>query len=203
MTRFGTSLRLAQQRLRMANIVQSLSRGCASLVLAILLVGSVTGPSEADSRVPVPRGFKLMCVDFPAECRGGGAREVRYDAALGKLIERVNAEVNRRIKPVKNEVIDVWSINASSGDCEDYVLAKRRALIASGVPASALSIVYAKRNGGGHAVLAVHTDKGSFVLDNMSRRIKPLWDTGYKLISMSGPDPKVWLKADRLLVAAQ
>ena len=67
--------------------------------------------------------------------------------------------------------------------------------IAAGLPASALSIVYALRNGGGHAILAVNTDKGSVVLDNKTSRIKPLHQTGYRLISMSGPNPLIWHRA--------
>ena len=71
----------------------------------------------------------------------------------------------------------------------------RDALIAAGVPASSLSIVYALRHGGGHAILAVNTDKGSFVLDNMTSAIRKLGATGYKLISMSGPNPLIWHRA--------
>ncbi|MGV3490085.1 MAG: transglutaminase-like cysteine peptidase [Devosia sp.] len=168
-------------------------------IFALLSLTAVT-PAQAAS-VPVPRGFEIMCIDFPAECRGGGASQVPYDAKLQALLQKVNAKVNRSISPVKNEVIDVWSINVTKGDCEDYVLAKRRALISAGVPASALSIVYALRNGGGHAVLAVHTDNGSYALDNMTAKIKPLWSTGYKLISMSGPNPRVWMKVPRALYA--
>jgi predicted transglutaminase-like cysteine proteinase len=159
---------------------------------AVMIAVFASSAASAGSTTPVPRGFLLMCIDHPAECRGGGAREVDYDAQLAKLLSSVNRQVNRTIKPVRNEVIDVWSINVSRGDCEDYVLAKRRALISAGVPASALSIVYALRNGGGHAILAVHTSKGSFALDNMTAVIKPLTATGYKLISMSGPNPRVW-----------
>ena len=144
-----------------------------------------------------------MCVDHPGECLGGGARQVSYDGDLATLLERVNRQVNRRIAPVRNEVIDVWSINATRGDCEEYVLAKRKALIAAGIPPSALSIVYALRNGGGHAILAIHTDSGSYVLDNLNARIKPLWKTGYKLVSMSGPNPRVWQRVSRTLLASK
>jgi predicted transglutaminase-like cysteine proteinase len=148
-------------------------------------------PAQAAS-VPIPHGFLVMCHDHPSECRGGGASQVRYTDKLLALLTKVNIRVNHTITPVRNEIIDVWSVNATTGDCEEFVLAKRRALINAGIPASSLSIVYALRNGGGHAILAVHTDRGDYVLDNMNRRIKPIWQTGYKLISMSGPNPLVW-----------
>lgn len=163
--------------------------------LALSLLGASLSPAVAASAVPVPKGFRLMCIDHPGECRGGGASEVKLTSSLWLRLGKVNRDVNSRIKPVKNEVIDVWSINASRGDCEEYVLAKRRALIRQGVPASALSIVYALRNGGGHAILAVHTDQGDFVLDNMTQKIKRLGRTGYRIISMSGPNPLVWHRA--------
>jgi len=143
----------------------------------------------------VPKGFQAFCAANPSECRGGGAASVTYDAALVAELKRVNAKVNAAIKPVKSEAVDVWSLNVSKGDCEDYVLAKRHALIAAGVPASALSIVYVLAGGAGHAVLAIHTDKGTYVLDNLNKSIRPIGSTGYKIISMSGPNPKVWVRA--------
>ena len=158
----------------------------------MLLATTTMAASPILAAVPVPKGFVNMCLDHPAECRGGGPSMVHYSAALRSKLDAVNRRVNSRIRPVRKEVIDVWSINVDRGDCEEYVLAKRRALINAGVPASALSIVYALRHGGGHAVLAIHTDHGTLTLDNLSSRIKALSATGYKIISMSGPDPMVW-----------
>jgi predicted transglutaminase-like cysteine proteinase len=174
--------------------------GVSSALIALMSVSLVV-PATAESKVSVPRGFEIMCIDHPSECRGGGASQVEYTPKLAALLDKVNSRVNRSISPVKNEVIDVWSVNVSRGDCEDYVLAKRRALISAGIPASALSIVYALRNGGGHAILAVHTDAGSYALDNMTGKVKPLWSTGYKLVSMSGPNPRVWQRVPRALYA--
>ena len=111
---------------------------------------------------------------------------------LMALLRGTNAQVNASIAPVSFEPIDIWSVGVKQGDCEEYVLAKRRALIRKGIPASALSIIYALRNGGGHAILGVRTDRGMFVLDNMTGGIKPLKSTGYRIVSMSGPDPMVW-----------
>jgi predicted transglutaminase-like cysteine proteinase len=164
----------------------------AALLLSVLLTGS---SSAAGSSVPVPEGFRLMCLDHPAECRGGGASTIPYTADLMGLIQRTNQKVNAAIVSRPDQLMDVWTINAKIGDCEEYVLAKRDALIASGIPASSLSIVYALRNGGGHAILAVNTDNGSFVLDNKTAAIKRLAETGYKLISMSGPNPLIWHRA--------
>jgi predicted transglutaminase-like cysteine proteinase len=166
------------------------TKSAVALLLA-LVMGGLASPALAE--VPVPTGFKVMCVLHAAECRGGGAKSVKLTDELMELLERVNAEVNSSIAPVRESAErDVWTPGASRGDCEEYVLAKRRALIRNGIPASALSYVYALRNGGGHAILAVHTSGGSFALDNMSGRVKPLGRTGYRIVSLSGPDPTVW-----------
>jgi predicted transglutaminase-like cysteine proteinase len=166
--------------------------GLAAGVLLGLTALLVPAAATARPAVPIPEGFLIMCQQHPAECRGGGPSVVPLTDALMATVRQVNGDVNRRMTPRKYEPIDVWSLNVSQGDCEDYVLAKRHALIARGVPASALSIVYALRNGGGHAILAIHTDGGDFALDNVSSTVKPLQSTGYRLVSMSGPDPLVW-----------
>lgn len=159
-------------------------------------VGLISGsPISAAPSAPIPKGFRLMCEDHPSECRGGGASKVAYTPKLAKLIRYVNLEVNSAITPEPDQLMDVWTINAKKGDCEEYVLAKRRALVSSGVPASSLRIVYALRHGGGHAILAVHTNKGDFVLDNKTSAITTLDRTGYKIVSMSGPNPLIWHRA--------
>jgi predicted transglutaminase-like cysteine proteinase len=168
--------------------------GGAAMLAAVLLGAWPAGLAVAGG-VPVPQGFRLMCLDHPAECRGGGASRVTYSDDLMALLQRTNRRINAAIVPRADELLDVWTVNAKVGDCEEYVLAKRHALIASGVPASSLSIVYALRNGGGHAILAVNTDRGSFVLDNKTGSIKKLAETGYRLISMSGPNPLIWHRA--------
>ena len=55
------------------------------------------------------------------------------------------------------------------GDCEDYVLLKRRMLMQAGWPREALLITVVRdKKGDGHAVLTVKTNRGEFVLDNQS-----------------------------------
>jgi predicted transglutaminase-like cysteine proteinase len=69
------------------------------------------------------------------------------------------------------------------GDCEDYALGKRRALLAAGVPASALSIAVVETPWKElHAVLLVSTDKGDLVLDNLNTGIVFWHQAGYRWI---------------------
>ena len=61
------------------------------------------------------------------------------------------------------------------GDCEDYVLLKRKMLIDAGWPREALLITVVRdRKGEGHAVLTVKTDKGELVLDNQNENVVAL-----------------------------
>ena len=148
-------------------------------------------PATAGSKAPL--GYQLMCLKTPQECEGGGKSIVEASTELMATLERVNARVNSSITPRSNAGVDVWSVSTSSGDCEDYVLAKRRALIKSGLSASALRIAYVKtRAGVGHAILVVRTSKGDFVLDNLNRTVRPLSRSGYRIVSMSGADPLSW-----------
>jgi predicted transglutaminase-like cysteine proteinase len=102
--------------------------------------------------------------------------------ALWSLISRVNDKVNRDITRRSDiemyGVLDRWATPLAAGnrfgDCEDYVLEKRRALMAAGLPASALAIAVATTSWGEtHAVLLVATDKGDYVLDSLTPWILP------------------------------
>jgi predicted transglutaminase-like cysteine proteinase len=100
--------------------------------------------------------------------------------ALMKKISAINIAVNRAVKP-RNDIDiygkeEVWVYPAKGeGDCEDYVLEKRRKLHAAGVSFSNLLItVVRKPDGEGHAVLTVRTDRGDLILDNLSDEVK-LW----------------------------
>ncbi len=102
--------------------------------------------------------------------------------SLWTLITRVNDRVNRDIARRSDieiyGVLDRWATPLAAGgrfgDCEDYVLEKRRALIAAGLPASALAIAVATTSWGEtHAVLIVATDKGDYVLDSLTPWILP------------------------------
>jgi predicted transglutaminase-like cysteine proteinase len=161
----------------------------ASLGLAMGLLA--TTAAEAAPRAPL--GFQLMCLKTPAECRGGGKSSVAPSTHVLATLKTVNLQVNRTIRPRNDRGPDVWNANATSGDCEDYVLAKRRALIKAGLPPSALRIAHVKtRSGEGHAVLVVNTGGSDLVLDNLTHTIRSLSQTGYQLVSMSGADPRKW-----------
>lgn len=171
-------------------------------VAAVVLMLPVTMPAQANTsgaaRMDVagnftpPLGHQLFCLTNPQHCRGGGANEIKYSEAVGEMLVRVNASVNRSIQP-QNDRKDVWSIGVSRGDCEEYALAKRAELIRLGLPASAVRIAMAKtRRGEGHAVVVVRTDVGDLVLDNLTGRIRNWDETGLRWIAMSGSNGRSW-----------
>lgn len=160
--------------------------------IGIVLAGALV-PAAAVAASRAPLGYQLMCLKSPQECTGGGSAMVKATDDTLQTLKRVNAHVNRSIKPRNDRGADVWTANARIGDCEDYVLAKRRALVKAGVSASALRIAYVKtRHGEGHAILVVKTNQGDLVLDNLNGSVRPLSQSGYRIISMSGANPMSW-----------
>jgi len=68
-----------------------------------------------------------------------------------------------------------------TGDCEDYVLEKRRHLITMGWPRSSLLLTAARiENEQKHLVLVAVTDKGDFILDNRSAPVRNWRSLNYR-----------------------
>jgi predicted transglutaminase-like cysteine proteinase len=85
--------------------------------------------------------------------------------------------------------------NDGYGDCEDYVLLKRKMLMDAGWPREALLITVVRdKKGEGHAVLTVKSDKGEYVLDNQNESVLAWTETGYRFVKrQSQSDPNVWV----------
>ena len=87
------------------------------------------------------------------------------------VAERINRDVNASVK-YKTDlgqygVPEFWTVASKYGDCEDYALAKRNALLNAGWPKDKLGLcICYTQLGEGHCCLWVETDKGSFILDN-------------------------------------
>jgi len=141
-----------------------------------------------------PMSFQVFCGFYPQECQPGGASKISMDENILRILTRVNSRVNRSIRPkLDNPLVQVWRINPSSGDCKSYAISKRHELIRAGLPASALRIAYVKtRQGQGHAVLVVKTNQGDLTLDNLTGEIKPFHQAGYRVVAISGADPRRW-----------
>jgi len=86
------------------------------------------------------------------------------------IAERINSQVNASVKYKTDleqySTPDFWVEAGTLGDCEDYALAKRNALLQAGWPKDKLGLCICEAFGSGHCCLWVETDKGSFILDN-------------------------------------
>ncbi len=166
-----------------------LSVVAAGLAAALML--SATGSASAAF---VPRGAVELCLQSPEICRGGGASTVQHSDALVSLLKSVNRQVNGSIRFVAERAgQDNWQIGASRGDCEDFALTKRQALIKSGVPASSLRIMVTQnRRGMPHAVLVVKTSGGDYVLDNEHQQVVTIAQGNYRVVSITKGDLTRW-----------
>jgi predicted transglutaminase-like cysteine proteinase len=120
----------------------------------------------ATTRAPI--GWLEFCVEYKQECRvkPSAARDVVLTSKAWTDLVKVNAWVNHNVKPITDlehwGVVERWSYpDDGYGDCEDYVLLKRRMLIKAGWPRSALLVTVVRdKKGAGHAVLTVKTNRG-------------------------------------------
>ncbi len=149
-----------------------------------------------------PIGWVEFCADNPRDCRAGAtqARDIVMTPTAWKDLLRVNRYVNETVKPMTDQehwgVIEKWSYPTDGyGDCEDYVLLKRKMLIDAGWPREALLVTVVRdKKGEGHAVLTVKSDKGEFVLDNQNEDVVAWTDTGYRFVKrQSQSDANVWV----------
>src|SRR5262249_35464115 len=155
-------------------------------------VAMLATPANAASERPLfisvgagarpPIGWIEFCAERVKECdtRPVEARDVLLTPKSWKDLTRINKWVNDAVKPITDlehwGVVERWSYpDDGYGDCEDYVLLKRRMLMQAGWPRQALLITVVRdKRGDGHAVLTVKTDKGEFVLDNQNEDVL-LW----------------------------
>lgn len=102
----------------------------------------------------------------------------------------VNVALNAAIKGKTDKELygqaEFWAEADAAGDCEDYALAKRKALRAVGWPAESLDIAVCRLPSSEyHAVLIAHTSEGDLVLDNLNTLVRR-WDhVPYSWISSS------------------
>jgi predicted transglutaminase-like cysteine proteinase len=151
-----------------------------------------------------PYGFVNFCARMPQECTQGPQEEQRFSASAERLaqLDAVNRAVNHEIEPMTDienyGQADYWTIPASKGDCEDYVLLKRKRLMALGWPASALLITVVRdERGDGHAVLTARTMQGDFILDNKTDEIRVWHRTRYDFVMrQSYLNPRIWMSLD-------
>jgi predicted transglutaminase-like cysteine proteinase len=166
----------------------------------------VTGPTS------IPVGAADFCRRDRQECLPNVhvvEVEPLTERSWNELIA-VNDDVNTSVVPVTDQDLyhqaEYWTYPAGRGDCEDFALEKQRELAARGWdPSTLLMTVVRERNGEGHAVLMVRTDRGDLILDNQDSRVLVWNDTPYEYIKrQSQADGSKWvgLSDDRAVITA-
>ena len=189
------------------------SKALLRTALAVAMLAVLGTAAEAAAAAPVnvlvggaaraPIGWVEFCNENPKDCVASATqpRDVVLTSKVWKDLVNVNRWVNSTIQPVTDlehwGVVERWSYpDDGKGDCEDYVLLKRRMLIQAGWPREALLITVVRdKKDEGHAVLTVKTDKGDFVLDNQAEEILHWIDTGYRFVKrQSQSNPNIWVE---------
>jgi len=187
-----------------------LRRSAAAIFVAATLIATAKTGSAQERALYIsvgettraPIGWVEFCIEYDPECKTKPStpRDVVLSGQAWKDLVRINRWVNTSIKPMTDMdhwgVVERWNYpDDGYGDCEDYVLQKRKMLMQAGWPREALLITVVRdKNNDGHAVLTVKSDKGEYVLDNQTDDIVLWADTGYRFVKrQSQSDPNVWV----------
>jgi len=125
----------------------------------------------------IPIGAYEYCQRYAQRCKyEPKASGVQLTRSVWDQVVNINYNINATVRPMTDmEIFGVeerWELPTDAGDCEDYVLAKKRELSRLGFPPGAMrvTVVY-DANDGGHAVLTLVTDQGDFILDNNNNKV--------------------------------
>ena len=187
-----------------------------------LLCSTVVSPcpaAQVDLTPPLPRFLPVgerakppiewadYCARFPTECAGqpAGIRPLDMNLDTWLKLISINAWANAAIEAKTDAdhwgVADRWDDPTDGyGDCEDFAILKRQALVAMGIPEETLllTVVWDKDNTG-HAVLTAHTSEGDLILDNRKSDILVWSNTGYDFVKrQSQLNPNEWVYVDGL-----
>ena len=183
-------------------------RAALAFVVALGVILPSTPAHSIDARrmlatkanVSAPAGAVALCTTYDWACARSASARLEFPDNAVELLRRVNAQANRSIRAVSDiaqySTAERWALpTRRGGDCEDYALYKKQALIAAGFPPERLLLASVlDRKMRSHAVLVVRIGGNDLVLDNLTSRIVS-WDkTGYTFLRMQDPkDPKRWV----------
>jgi predicted transglutaminase-like cysteine proteinase len=183
-----------------------LSQPAYSLETSMKLQDNIKAPQASifGKSLP-PIGYVQFCARGEEECKfkGGKIERLAMSPENWNMINQVNSYVNGKIKPINDidlyHQAEMWVYPTSAGDCEDYVLLKKRYLQGMGFsPDELLITVLLDEKGEGHAVLTVVSDGGDFILDNRRDEILRWDQTEYKFLKrQSQKDPKQWVSLQK------
>jgi predicted transglutaminase-like cysteine proteinase len=188
------------------NYLKGLGLAIATAIIAISTAvpsfGMPAGAMRVIGQANPPIGHYEFCKTYVSECaatyKDAGPMGLTEDK--WRTLLDINYTVNTSITPMTDQEIygveERWAYPRTVGDCEDFVLLKRKMLMNKGFdPSDLLITVVLQPNGEGHAVLTVRTDRGDFVLDNMRNKVLIWSDTEYTYLKRQADDnPARWVK---------
>jgi predicted transglutaminase-like cysteine proteinase len=168
------------------------------------LAGTNPGPMPLGPPVGAPLGASAFCHYSPTECEQPASTVAAVDMTQDRRreLESVQQSVDNGIAPrlPTNSSEVAWHYATDgAGDCVQYALEKRRALLERGWPAGALHLVTASTaTDVRHLVLVVSTSDGDWVLDNLHTDIVPWSTLPYEWIArQQGPTLRDWVSVAR------
>lgn len=179
--------------------------GLTALTVATMLpsasvaVGSVNGPHVIIKfEAPPPGGAVDLCVRFKWACSSQRGTPPVPKATL-TLARKINSSINRTVPQIEDArqygQRDFWSLPTErGGDCEDFALLKKAALMQEGIsPGNLLIATVLDRNRNNHAVLILRTTAGDYVLDSATSQIRLWSQTRYSFLKIQDPNaPNRW-----------
>src|SRR5215203_1662047 len=149
-------------RMRFRAAVISGALACLLGINSALAFGGSTNAAPEFGKTLPPVGFVKFCVTNPDDCktRSAAHERVAMSPERWNQLYLINSYVNGKIAPISDQDLygeaEHWAYPTDAGDCEDYVLLKKRQLEGLGFPAEALLItVVLDEKNEGHAVLTV------------------------------------------------
>ncbi len=179
---------------RPASLLSAGKNVLSALIFATTILAWEMGASAAPSPVmstgsitSQPIGHYDFCQRRPDECsiHPSDLRPIKITQKTWDEIVEVNTSVNKWVKPVSDldhyGVVQYWNYpDDGMGNCEHYALEKRRELMKKGISLANLLITVVRLpDGEGHAIVTVRTDRGDFILDNLTDQVKNWTQTPY------------------------
>jgi predicted transglutaminase-like cysteine proteinase len=199
----------------MRSIIRQVQCAAHRVLLRLLPLGAIAtltacaaGPAATDHPGPMPLGASVgaplgasaFCHYSPSECTQPPSTVTSLDMTedrwreLRAVQQNVDSGIAPRLPTNATEVAWHYAVDGA-GDCVQYALEKRRALLERGWPAGALHLVTASTGTDvRHLVLLVSTTDGDFVLDNLQSDVVPWTRLPYQWIArQQGPTLRDWV----------
>jgi predicted transglutaminase-like cysteine proteinase len=155
-----------------------------------------------------PMGHSRFCLRYPEDCEVHGIDFRRRNIALtpqrwnelNSLNRHVNRAILANVTP-ESGTTEQWAISPPTGDCKNYAITKRHALLATGWPSRSLLLSeVVLPSGEHHLLLVVRLRDANLVLDNLSDdiRLAAVTHDQYRWIRIQSPqNPKFWMRVQK------